>query len=121
MLQGVPTRGGRPPFNRNQQTSDARGGFCGTCKACDGKNHHAKDCFFLQKLRMALCYLDGNPRYPQAMQQWRGRNNFWTNEAKVQTLIASNFIPYTTAPPEVFFEAINDHHDMFKPELERNK
>ena len=65
---------------------------------------------------MALCYLDGNPRYPQTMRKWRRKNNVGTNEAKVRSLMSAKFILYTDAPPEVFVEAVDDNQDVFVPD-----
>jgi len=36
--------------------------FQGTCHACRRKNHHANDCWFLQKVKMYLQYLKFDPK-----------------------------------------------------------
>ena len=107
--------GGRSPYARNQVKGNNRGGFRGTCHACGMKNHHSKDCYFLQKLRMALSFLNVNPKFPQTIRNWKGKNNFKTNEARVRSLMEAKFIPYSDAPPSVFVSAVDDSPDIFEP------
>ena len=65
---------------------------------------------------MALCYLTADPRYPQTMTKWKGRNDYKTNKAKVRTLMDTHFIPYSDAPPAVFVDTVDDEHELFVPD-----
>ena len=80
------------------------------------RGHHAGNCYFLQKVRVALCYLGNNPKMAQNMKKWQGCNDYKTNKAKVRTLMAEHFIPYSEAPLSVFVDIIDEDHNVFTPD-----
>ena len=65
---------------------------------------------------MAICYLANNLKMAQNMKKWQGCHDYKTNEAKVRTLMAERFIPYSEAPMSVFIDIIHDNHNVFTPD-----
>ena len=100
-----------------RKNDNRRPPFRGTCKACGVAGHHAPDCRFLKKLQQCLAYLEINPRAADEKKKWKGRNSYQKNRSYVRALQDNLFIPYDSAPPDIFLNVVDDDHDVFEPNL----
>ena len=94
-----------------------RKSFKGTCNGCGRPNHHAKDCYFVQKLRKALTYLKVDNKWAQNNKRSYERKNTYNKRRNfVRSLQDANFIPFDE-DPDAFLDAVEGDDDIFTAEL----
>ena len=82
------------------------------------KGHHDDTCHFLMKLQQALSFLKIDPAAPfKKRQHFRGRNTYTKNSSFVRSLQDAGFIPYNGADADNFIDVVDEHHDVFTPDI----
>ena len=102
------------PASDKRPVPHPRGNYTGTCAACGGKNHHATNCYFLQKIEVVLKFLAEQPSTAKGLHKgYHSRNN--PKIALARSLQHAEFIPHTYKlyDPAVFVDAMWDDVPAF--------
>lgn len=99
--------------NNNNARNNNRNAFKGRCRACGVEGHHAKDCWFLQKLQKCLSFLQFKPQLPQQNKRKYERKGIYDQrKAIVRSLVDDGFIPYNNVDCDIFIDDVENRNEF---------
>ena len=102
------TRRSQTRSRTTNRTSNTTSVYSGDCHACGRPNHHANDCFFLQKIQKAMHYIETNPRVGlSSAKHYQNNGQYTKRHDKVRTLQDQNFID-PSLNPDAFLDVVDD-------------